>query len=168
MRGGGCAIEGSWTAAFTGAGFGLIGGAGSILAKPTGGLVAGALSSGDDFASGALAGSTRSTPSGVSSSEAAFPSIKEGASGGPTAGLPFPQKVKDAAYDQNPGVICVYCRMTATNPQVDHVIPRSRGGNATLENAQIACRHCNASKGARDYPVNPPPGYAGAWPPKHW
>ncbi|MBK3511381.1 HNH endonuclease signature motif containing protein [Pseudomonas sp. MF6747] len=62
----------------------------------------------------------------------------------------------------------VYCRKEGTGTQVDHAIPKARGGDATLENAQMACPHCNASKGARDFPVNPPPGYRGEWPPSHW
>jgi filamentous hemagglutinin len=41
-------------------------------------------------------------------------------------------------------------------------------GNSTLENAQLACPHCNASKGARDFPVTPPAGYRGSWPPQWW
>ncbi|MGU9828670.1 HNH endonuclease [Pseudomonas sp. LF242] len=62
----------------------------------------------------------------------------------------------------------MYCRKEGTGTQVDHAIPKARGGDATLENAQMACPHCNASKGARDFPVNPPPGYRGEWPPSHW
>jgi 5-methylcytosine-specific restriction endonuclease McrA len=31
----------------------------------------------------------------------------------------------------------------------DHVIPRSQGGTATLDNLQASCRHCNSSKGKR-------------------
>ncbi|MFN4001255.1 HNH endonuclease [Microcella sp.] len=63
---------------------------------------------------------------------------------------------------------CVYCRMETTNPHVDHRIPRVLGGNATPQNAVIACSWCNLSKGPRPYPVNPPPGYVGPWPPDHW
>jgi 5-methylcytosine-specific restriction endonuclease McrA len=54
------------------------------------------------------------------------------------------------------------------SPQVDHVIPKSKGGNATIENAQTTCQRCNGSKNNRAYPVNPPPGYEGAWPPPWW
>lgn len=32
----------------------------------------------------------------------------------------------------------------------DLIIPRSRGGRAVRENAQPACLHCNASRGARE------------------
>ncbi|MGL5405764.1 MAG: HNH endonuclease signature motif containing protein [Propionibacteriaceae bacterium] len=31
-------------------------------------------------------------------------------------------------------------------------LPRSRRGNVDIENAQVACPHCHASKGAREFP----------------
>ncbi len=58
--------------------------------------------------------------------------------------------------------------MQTDSPQVDHAIARANGGNATLDNAQTACPFCNASKGAREFPVNPPPGYEGPFPPPHF
>ncbi len=94
----------------------------------------------------------------------AAPAIKVGAAGGVTAGKRFPEAIRDAAKSENPLSICVFCRREGVATQVDHAIPKARGGNATLENAQLACPHCNASKGARDFPVNPPPGYRGEWP----
>lgn len=100
--------------------------------------------------------------------KAGMPMIKLGSEGGETAGRPFSQAVKDAARAENPNAICVYCRREGVGTQVDHAIPRSRGGNATLDNAQMACPHCNPSKGGGDYPKNPPPGYDGEWPPQHW
>lgn len=90
--------------------------------------------------------------------------IKAGAAGGETAGKNFPQTIRDAAKSENPFGICVYCRREGVATQVDHAIPKAQGGDATLQNAQLACPHCNASKGARDFPVNPPPGYRGKWP----
>jgi 5-methylcytosine-specific restriction endonuclease McrA len=39
---------------------------------------------------------------------------------------------------------CQYCGGTAEN--LDHVIPRSRGGEHTWENVVAACRRCNARK----------------------
>ena len=95
------------------------------------------------------------------------PAIKAGASDGVTAGERFPTSVRNAALEENPST-CVYCRMETDAPQVDHAIPRSRGGDATLPNAQTTCGHCNASKGARDFPVTPPSGYRGPWPPPWW
>lgn len=93
--------------------------------------------------------------------------IKPGSASGTTSGQRFPSSVRREALEENPST-CVYCRMETNAPQVDHAIPLSRGGNATLDNAQTTCPWCNASKGARDFPVNPPPGYRGAWPPWWW
>jgi 5-methylcytosine-specific restriction endonuclease McrA len=39
---------------------------------------------------------------------------------------------------------CQYCGATAEN--LDHVIPRSRGGEHIWENVVAACRRCNAKK----------------------
>lgn len=40
--------------------------------------------------------------------------------------------------------VCQYCGKPAEN--VDHVIPRSRGGGHTWENVVASCRRCNAKK----------------------
>jgi 5-methylcytosine-specific restriction endonuclease McrA len=42
---------------------------------------------------------------------------------------------------------CQYCGAAAEN--LDHVIPRSRGGVHDWENVVAACRRCNAKKGDR-------------------
>ena len=55
-----------------------------------------------------------------------------------------------------------------SNPHIDHAIPRSLGGGATLPNAQVACPHCNMSRGNAPAPVTPPEGYLGPWPPAWW
>ena len=47
---------------------------------------------------------------------------------------------------------CAYCGDIAT--QVDHVWPKSRGGEDTLENCVAACEPCNSAKRART-DVNP-------------
>ena len=99
--------------------------------------------------------------------EGAPPLIKAGAEGGETAGKGFPQSVRQAALEENPST-CVYSRMETDSPQVDHAIARARGGNTMLINAQTTCPWCNASKGSRGFPVNPPHGYEGAWPPPWW
>lgn len=39
---------------------------------------------------------------------------------------------------------CQYCGKTAEN--VDHVVPRSRGGGHSWENVVAACRRCNSQK----------------------
>ena len=95
------------------------------------------------------------------------PLIKPGSSGGPSAGNAFPQSVRQGALDENPDT-CVYCHMKTDEPQVDHAISRANGGDATPDNARTTCAWCNASKGPRDFPVNPPPDYRGHWPPDWW
>lgn len=42
---------------------------------------------------------------------------------------------------------CQYCGTGAEN--LDHVLPRSRGGTHTWENVVAACRRCNTRKGNR-------------------
>lgn len=99
--------------------------------------------------------------------------IKPGSTQGSASGKAFGQSTKQQVLEENlnnnNGVVtCVYCKQPTTTPHVDHAIPKSKGGNATLENGQAACPHCNISKGNRDFPATPPPGYVGEWPPTHW
>jgi len=63
--------------------------------------------------------------------------------------------------------VCSYCQQNPAE-HLDHVIPRSQGGDLTSENLTPACSWCNLSKGARVAPVNPPSGYVGEWPPSFW
>jgi 5-methylcytosine-specific restriction endonuclease McrA len=42
------------------------------------------------------------------------------------------------------GHICQYCGAAAEN--IDHVIPRSKGGTHTWDNVVAACRRCNMAK----------------------
>ncbi len=44
---------------------------------------------------------------------------------------------------------CQYCGHTAEQLTLDHVIPRSRGGNDSWENMVAACVRCNVRKGNR-------------------
>jgi hypothetical protein len=43
---------------------------------------------------------------------------------------------------------CEYCG-SIENLSWDHIIPRSRGGQDTVENHVLACRRCNSSKGSK-------------------
>lgn len=45
------------------------------------------------------------------------------------------------------GFVCAYCDGHATT--VDHVVPRSRGGENTWQNLVACCRGCNNRKGDR-------------------
>lgn len=96
------------------------------------------------------------------------PKIKTGSAGGPTAGKSFPDSVRKQAFDEDPTKTCVWCGMPGTATDVDHVVPKSKGGNATIDNAQLACPHCNRSRQNGQFPKTPPEGYRGPWPPNWW
>lgn len=60
------------------------------------------------------------------------------------------------------GECCEYCHLpkrgqVATFP-LDHVEPRSRGGETHLNNLALACPHCNAHKWARTAALDPVSG----------
>ena len=42
---------------------------------------------------------------------------------------------------------CAYCRKTDRPLEIEHIIPKSRGGSNRLHNLTIACRPCNRRKG---------------------
>src|SRR5690606_38216272 len=44
---------------------------------------------------------------------------------------------------------CVYCGATGVRLEVEHLIPRSRGGSARVTNLVIACEPCNKDKDDR-------------------
>ena len=76
---------------------------------------------------------------------------KAGSAGGPGTGKVFSEKTKDAARTGE----CVLCEKPTTRTpgpdqsNIDHAIPKSRGGNNTLNNAQETCRTCNLKKGTK-------------------
>jgi len=47
------------------------------------------------------------------------------------------------------GHTCQYCGYTGEDLTLDHVLPRSRGGEDTWENVVTACVRCNVKKGNR-------------------
>ncbi len=52
------------------------------------------------------------------------------------------------------GFRCTYCGALPTDGavlQVDHVVPRCKGGRSVIANLRTACRRCNVGKGGRDY-----------------
>jgi 5-methylcytosine-specific restriction endonuclease McrA len=53
-------------------------------------------------------------------------------------------RAKVLLRDQN---CCYYCGQEATT--VDHLLPRSKGGNDSMDNLVAACTKCNYSKGGR-------------------
>jgi 5-methylcytosine-specific restriction endonuclease McrA len=44
---------------------------------------------------------------------------------------------------------CAYCGATDVPLQIEHLVPKSRGGSNRVSNLAIACRPCNTAKGAR-------------------
>ncbi len=44
---------------------------------------------------------------------------------------------------------CVYCGATNVPLEIEHVIPKSRGGTDRIDNLVIACHECNQKKGNR-------------------
>ncbi len=47
------------------------------------------------------------------------------------------------------GQRCAYCGVTGVPLEVEHIIPRSRGGSNRVSNLTLACHSCNETKGAR-------------------
>jgi 5-methylcytosine-specific restriction endonuclease McrA len=44
---------------------------------------------------------------------------------------------------------CQYCGKRSRDLTLDHILPRSRGGQSTWENLVACCKHCNGKKGSR-------------------
>jgi 5-methylcytosine-specific restriction endonuclease McrA len=45
--------------------------------------------------------------------------------------------------------VCQYCGSRGQEMTIDHVIPKSRGGETCWENVVVACKECNVRKGDR-------------------
>jgi hypothetical protein len=69
--------------------------------------------------------------------------IPPGAAGGPRSGMNFPRNLGKP----QPGDPCIYCGNPATSR--DHIIPKSQGGDGTIDNLGRTCVPCNSSKGGR-------------------
>lgn len=66
--------------------------------------------------------------------------------GGPVKGSVYYEVMKES------GGRCALCGVTSKDRplDVDHIIPRSKGGNSEKENLQVLCSRCNRTKGNRD------------------
>jgi|SRR5579875_459123 hypothetical protein len=60
----------------------------------------------------------------------------------------IPEHVKAAVFQRDKGT-CVQCGYSGEYIEYDHIIPRSKGGQNTVENIQLLCRKCNLKKGDR-------------------
>ena len=59
------------------------------------------------------------------------------------------RRISRRALFARDGWRCVYCGTTGGRLTLDHVIPRSRGGDSVWENVVTACAPCNLRKGDR-------------------
>jgi 5-methylcytosine-specific restriction endonuclease McrA len=59
------------------------------------------------------------------------------------------RKISRRALFARDGWSCVYCGSSGGRLTLDHVIPRSRGGDSVWENVVTACAPCNLRKGDR-------------------
>jgi hypothetical protein len=60
----------------------------------------------------------------------------------------IPEHVKSAVFQRDQGR-CVQCSYTGPYIEYDHIHPRSKGGQNTVENIQLLCRACNLKKSNR-------------------
>ena len=83
----------------------------------------------------------------------------------PSVSFPLPAVIRLAVYIRKPfldrvafnkknilrrdGYTCQYCSRRGERLTVDHVLPRSRGGETTWTNVVAACLKCNLRKGNR-------------------
>jgi 5-methylcytosine-specific restriction endonuclease McrA len=59
------------------------------------------------------------------------------------------RKISRKALFARDGWRCVYCGTTSGRLTLDHVVPRSKGGESVWENVVTACAPCNHRKGNR-------------------
>jgi 5-methylcytosine-specific restriction endonuclease McrA len=59
------------------------------------------------------------------------------------------RKISRRALFARDGWRCVYCGTAAGRLTLDHVVPRSRGGDSVWENVVTSCAPCNHRKGNR-------------------
>jgi len=59
------------------------------------------------------------------------------------------RKISRRALFARDGWRCVYCGTTNGRLTLDHVVPRSRGGDSVWENVVTSCGPCNLRKGNR-------------------
>ena len=82
------------------------------------------------------------------------PAPKAGSAEGEGSGKRFQESVKEGEKEASDNT-CRLCGTKTTEEsgpkrsEIDHAIPRSRGGDNSPENAQNTCRTCNRQKGSK-------------------
>jgi 5-methylcytosine-specific restriction endonuclease McrA len=69
-----------------------------------------------------------------------------------TPRINIPPDVKKHVFDRN-GYQCQSCHkidLTAKNLQIDHIIPKAKGGTDDISNLQTLCAKCNREKSAKN------------------
>ncbi|WP_394701016.1 HNH endonuclease [uncultured Pseudodesulfovibrio sp.] len=84
-----------------------------------------------------------------------------GSCGGPTAGMDVPEDIRKEVLLADNTTHSPCCgkqygtnyesgsRVLMRGKDVDHIFPKSKGGNTTLTNLQVICSRCNRAKGDR-------------------
>ncbi|MFZ4555280.1 MAG: HNH endonuclease [Pseudanabaena sp.] len=68
-----------------------------------------------------------------------------------TPRIPIPAEVKKYVFDRN-GYQCQSCHeidLSAKKLQIDHIIPKAKGGTDDISNLQTLCAKCNREKSAK-------------------
>jgi hypothetical protein len=60
--------------------------------------------------------------------------------------IKWSSSIREYVRDLERDKVCIYCS-SPDNPSIDHLIPKARGGPDIADNAILACRKCNSSKG---------------------
>lgn len=66
-------------------------------------------------------------------------------------GSNYRKTARESISGYNGWYTCPHCgrKFRASQMDVDHIVPQSRGGGNTIDNLQYLCPHCNRSKGNR-------------------
>ena len=77
------------------------------------------------------------------------------------AGAEVSKALRNAVRERAKGR-CEYCltaeALSGIRGQIDHILPRSRGGTTTMDNLCLACAACNGYKHARTQAIDPETG----------
>ncbi len=68
-----------------------------------------------------------------------------------TPRIPIPPEVKKYVFDRN-GYQCQSCHLidlSGKKLQIDHIIPKAKGGTNDISNLQTLCAKCNREKSAK-------------------